>query len=303
MPDIILHNYKLSTYAAKARMILNYKRIPWRHVETPMVMPKPDLVALTGGWRMAPVLQIGADVFVDSKVVARQLEAIEPTPTLHPFSAPAEEWALSAWIESIFLDVVTLSVHDRLLPDVFIADRLTAMDDKFFDLDAIGAALPSVLNRVRAACLRLEAQLSDGRTFLTGDRPCLADFSAWVPIGPAPTIPSAAPAIARCKNLLAWRERMAVFDSETPPALDSSEAVAIARAATPQTSPGVLEDDVNNYRIGDRIQFAHAAYCRETVEGDLVRADPWTIAIRREDPRAGDVVVHFPREGTIITRL
>ena len=32
----------------------------------PPIMPKPDVVALTGGYRRTPVLQVGADIFCDT---------------------------------------------------------------------------------------------------------------------------------------------------------------------------------------------------------------------------------------------
>jgi hypothetical protein len=32
-------------------------------------MPKPDLTALTGGYRKTPVLQIGADLYCDSQLM------------------------------------------------------------------------------------------------------------------------------------------------------------------------------------------------------------------------------------------
>jgi hypothetical protein len=35
-------------------------------------------------------------------------------------------------------------------------------------------------------------------------------------------------------------------------------------------------------------------YARDPVEGDLVLANDQEFAVRREDPRAGSVIVHFP---------
>ncbi|MGE4323713.1 MAG: glutathione S-transferase family protein [Sphingobium sp.] len=303
MADIILHHYGLSTFAAKARMMLNWKGIAWRSVDVPMVMPKPDMVALTGGWRMVPVLQIGADIYVDSKCVAAQIDRLRPDPALYPGRDVASTWGLSAWIESVFLDIVTVSFCDGMLPPEFLADRVPSMPEGFFDLERARASLPSRLDRLRAACLRLDAQLGDGRAYLLGDAPSLADFSAWAPLGSAPLVPGAAPALAGCDHLLAWHARMAPLDKRPLDPMTGAEAVEIARAATPETQPDVSPDDANGYRVGDRIRFSHAAYCSEVIEGELVRADAFTMAIRRHDPRAGEVVVHFPREGTAVTRL
>ncbi len=80
----ILHHYWGSNYAEKARKILALKGVAWSSVIIPDVMPKPDLVALTGGYSKTPVLQLGADVYCDTKRIADELEARYPEPTLFP---------------------------------------------------------------------------------------------------------------------------------------------------------------------------------------------------------------------------
>jgi glutathione S-transferase len=67
MTDLILHYYERSPYAEKIRLALGLKGLPWRSVLAPMVMPKPELVELTGGYRRIPVLQMGADVYCDTR--------------------------------------------------------------------------------------------------------------------------------------------------------------------------------------------------------------------------------------------
>ena len=59
MTEIILHHFAGSPYAHKARVAMGIKSLAWRSVEIPNVMPKPDLTALTGGYRNTPVMQIG----------------------------------------------------------------------------------------------------------------------------------------------------------------------------------------------------------------------------------------------------
>jgi hypothetical protein len=39
------------------------------------------------------------------------------------------------------------------------------------------------------------------------------------------------------------------------------------------------------------------------VEGELVIANAYELAIRREDPRAGTVVVHFPPEAFALQKV
>ena len=74
MSPPVLHHFPQSPFAQKVRAILGYKRMSWYSVDLPMVMPKPDLTALTGGYRRTPVLQVGADVYCDSALIADVLD-------------------------------------------------------------------------------------------------------------------------------------------------------------------------------------------------------------------------------------
>ena len=88
MNDIILHHYPASPFAEKIRLILGAKGLAWRSVTIPWIMPKPDLMPLTGGYRKTPVLQIGADIYCDTALIARVLDDLQPAPTLYPAQAP-----------------------------------------------------------------------------------------------------------------------------------------------------------------------------------------------------------------------
>jgi glutathione S-transferase len=84
MSDLILHHYPSSPFSEKIRLILGYKQLAWKSVIIPQIMPKPDVVALTGGYRKTPFLQIGADIYCDSALICDVLEHRQPTPTLYP---------------------------------------------------------------------------------------------------------------------------------------------------------------------------------------------------------------------------
>ena len=84
--EIIFHHYWTSPFSEKVRLMLGFKGLAWRHVVVPVVMPKPDVVALTGGYRRTPFVQIGADIYCDSARIALLLEELAPQPTLFPAS-------------------------------------------------------------------------------------------------------------------------------------------------------------------------------------------------------------------------
>ena len=70
MQQLILHHYPISPFAEKIRLILGFKGLHWSSVIIPNIMPKPDLIALTGGYRKTPMLQIGADIYCDTALIA-----------------------------------------------------------------------------------------------------------------------------------------------------------------------------------------------------------------------------------------
>ena len=74
----------MSPFAEKIRLIFGFKNLHWSSVLIPNIMPKPDLTALTGGYRKTPVLQIGADIYCDTALIADVLEEHSPHPTLYP---------------------------------------------------------------------------------------------------------------------------------------------------------------------------------------------------------------------------
>ncbi|MDP3324434.1 MAG: glutathione S-transferase N-terminal domain-containing protein, partial [Hydrogenophaga sp.] len=84
MTDLILHHYPMSPFSEKVRLILGHKQLAWQSVLIPSVMPKPDVVALTGGYRRTPFLQIGADIYCDTALICDVLEHRQPAPTLYP---------------------------------------------------------------------------------------------------------------------------------------------------------------------------------------------------------------------------
>src|ERR1700742_2382251 len=97
MPDLILHHYAMSSFSEKIRLIFGFKQLAWCGVEIPSVMPKPDVIALTVGYRKTPVLQGGADIYCATALTARLLEALQPEPALFPtelpLAVPLAQWA------------------------------------------------------------------------------------------------------------------------------------------------------------------------------------------------------------------
>ena len=125
--SLILHHYDASPFSQKALMMLGIKGLAWRSVQIPMVMPKPDLTALTGGYRKTPVLQVGADIYCDTNIILPALERLAPgTPSLYPAGSEGVAQGLGfAWERQMWIPTIGVLVHyiGEHIPPEFIKDR------------------------------------------------------------------------------------------------------------------------------------------------------------------------------------
>ena len=304
MTDLILHHYEGSPYANKVRQLLSYKKLPWHSVIVPDVMPKPDLVPLTGGYRLTPVLQIGANIYCDSNLIARQLERLAPQPSLFADVDSASAHALSQWSDSFFLLLFLPAVGmgpSELLPASFVEDRRQMLP---FPLEQSLAAArtPGYMGQLQAKLQYLETQLTDDRDYLLGQRPCIADFSVNVSVSCLPMFPPFAALLESLPHLHQWQQRMAAYNSAERREMSAAQALSIARAATPIIAENDFVDG-SGIKPGDRLRVTPAAMGKCPVEGQLVAVDALDIAIKRHDANVGEVVVHFPREAMDIEVL
>src|SRR5215470_15122830 len=163
-PALLLHQYDTSPFSEKVRKVLAHKRVTWGAVDQPSMMPKPDLVPLTGGYRRIPVLQIGADVYCDSQLIARVLERLHPSPTSHPDGSEATCHAWNLWADRLlFLPIVAIVFAEigHAVPPAFIEDRSKLMGGR--DFSDVPKQAPAAREQVRGLVATLESQLADGR--------------------------------------------------------------------------------------------------------------------------------------------
>lgn len=304
MSDVILHHYAVSPFAEKIRAILGYKGLAWRSVEIPVVMPKPDLTALTGGYRKTPVLQIGCDVYCDTALIARVLDALQPQPPVHRPEQAAVAVAAGRWLDHHFFFAVIALLFDPAVMNQGMAtlggpEGVAAfMKDRGPMLATARVKPPSLPDAnviVSDVLARLDAQLAANGPFLFGDAPGWADFCAYHPLWMASSNPALAPRLAAYPRIGPWLERIGGFGHGQPQPLASSEALEVARASTPRPLEGGASPALDGIALGDEVEVAADDYALEPSAGRLVHCGVDELAIERSDPRAGRVVVHFPR--------
>jgi glutathione S-transferase len=298
MPEIILHHYTSSPFSEKVRLVLGFKKLAWRSVFVPNMMPKPDVLALTGGYRRTPFMQIGADIYCDSALMCRVIDALKPEPPLYPTATTGIADIVGQWADqTLFWTAVPFTMQPAgavhimkgATPDslkAFGADR-AAMTPSFKRATLADGAV--VLKTYLA---RLEHVLADGQPFLLGALPSIADFSAAQSIWFMHLAPPIATLLDAYPKVEAWYQRVNEFGHGTSSPMTTAESIAEAakgvHAPLSFTAEPGLEKD-------DEVTVTPTDYAHDPVAGRLVGLSPQEVVVARVDDRAGKVHVHFPR--------
>ena len=297
MAEIILHQYVNSPFSEKIRKIFAHKNIAWRSVEQPVIMPKPKLIPLTGGYRRIPVLQLGADIYCDTGIIIRKIDEMVPEPTIYPNAMEAAAHAMNLWADRRLFWSTTPVIFEKLgaqVPREFIEDLSKMMQGANFAEITLQA--PNARNQLRAFLDLLDRQLN--RTpFLLGNAFSLADAACFHPVWFLRAEPTSFALAQKFPNLMRWFERIDAMGYGDAKPMDPDDALAIARDSTPATREQSDPDDPNGLRPGMRVAVTPDDYGFDPVVGKVVASTIYEIAIEREDPALGRIVNHFPKIG------
>ena len=303
MPDLILHHYPTSPFAEKVRLMLGYKNLPWKSVIIPMIMPKPDVVALTGGYRKTPVLQVGADIYCDTALIADVLEHLQPEPSLYPEPSKGMGRTLAQWADTtLFWTAMAYNFQPAGTAQVFAGAPPEAAKAFAADRQAMrgGASRMPAADATGAykSYLRRMSDMLDDWPFLLGSEPSIADFAAYHPLWFTRTrTPAMAGVLDATPNVLQWMDRMAAIGHGAVEKLTSLEAITVAAASAPAPLHNEVFQDEHGIALGSRVTISSESFGPEPTDGELVAATRMHFTLRREDARAGRVHVHFPRIG------
>ncbi len=309
MSDLILHHYPNSPFAEKIRLILGYKQLPWKSVFIPMIMPKPDLTALTGGYRKTPVLQIGADVYCDTALIADVLEQMAPTPTLYPQAVKGAARIVAQWADSALFPVaMAYNFQPAGVAQVFAGAPAEGVQAFVADRAAMRGGAPRMAFTDAAATyksyLRRLASMLHGQDFLFGAQPCVADFAAYHPLWfTQERTPALAAILDTTPEIKAWMTRMHAIGHGSHSPLSGEQALQQAQSATPKALNGEVFQDEHGIALGSEVAIAADNFGLEPTEGELVAATRTRYTLRRTGDRAGTVHVHFPRVGFTLKKV
>jgi glutathione S-transferase len=309
MSDLILHHYPTSPFSEKVRLILGHKQLAWQSVIIPRMMPKPDVLALTGGYRRTPFLQIGADIYCDTALICDVLEHRQPEPTLYPEHLKGAARVLAQWADgTLFWAAMGYNLSPKGAAAMFAGQPPEAAQAFAADRGAMRNNMTSLrpgdATVAYRSYLRRLSTMVESQAFLLGDTPCVADFAAYHPLWFTRVVnPAVADILDATPGLLAWMDRMAALGHGHLSKLTATEAIAIAAAAKPAPLADDVFQDDHGIALGSRVTIAAESFGTELTEGILRAATRTRYTLERSDERAGTVHVHFPRIGFVLREI
>ena len=313
MPDLILHHYPSSPFSEKIRLALGYKKLAWKSVIIPAIMPKPDVLALTGGYRKTPFLQVGADIYCDSALICDVLEHVQGEPPLYPPHLKGVARVFAQWADTtLFWAAMAYNLQPKGAAHVFAKAPPEAAKAFGEDRKAMSSNMvrlrPGDATSAYRSYLRRIANMAEEHDFLFGTDPCVADFATYhglwytrVQVPLLADILNATPAVGE------WMDRMAAIGHGAMDKFSSADAITVAKAAEPMP-PGqnllidsAFQDD-HGIALGTRATITPETFGIEPTEGELIAATRTHYTLARTDARAGAVHVHFPRIGYVLRK-
>lgn len=302
MSEIIIHHYPQSPVSEKIRKAMGLKRLSWRSAEQNRFPDRPELFAMTAGYRRLPVLQIGADLFCDTQCIFRELEKRFPNPSLFPNDERGLPFALSRWTDNVMFDLAMRASFAPVaagLPAALVEDRarLYLGPDGNFAREV--ADLPHTLTQLRTQLGWLDEALSVGRPFLFGARPGMGDLLGWFIVWFIRGKNDMTERLLKdCPAVQAWAARMDGLGYGDSRPISPAEALAEARQAEPVVPSGEDTGDPLGLKPGSTVSiFPISDTGEKPITGELVASSRDTVTIRHRAQECGIVSLHFPRVG------
>ena len=306
--DILLHHYAQSPFSEKIRLALAYKELAWGSVIIPPIMPKPNLMPLTGGYRKTPVMQIGQHIICDSLLMTKVLDQIQPAKTLFPAAQLAAVEALSRWGDGEFFRMtLPIAFQPEGLPQLFAGfsedvlanfagDRQTMFKDA--SVSSISTSMAKRFLQINLP--KFETTLNASGAYFFGAEPTAADFSIYHPLwfvdlaGLLPDIIEDFPAV---KN---WFGLLSDLSSAATEEIADTQALTIAKEDTTDWQPLGSPIKLVKAEIGSPVAVIANDYGKDPVVGELIACTTEEIIIKRDAEVNGEsteVYVHFPQFG------
>jgi len=339
--EIILYHYSYSPYARRyvpfslsnispnthrVTWYLNLRQIPYTQCVQPPTMPRPDVSLLGASYRRIPLLTIGRDIYLDTRLILSKLESLFPPSAEHPALASPQHKSMEKLLEHWAIDNGLFNYAAALIP----SDMPLLKDEKFqkdredytgrsWSRESMERGRPEALVEVRGAFEFLEESiLGDGREWVLGGGvkgPSLADIEAVWPFhwlrGLKGALPAEYISATQFPKTFAWIERFdavvmaAMKKNGKAPTISGPEAVnKIGSEGFAEREASVDESDPTKLKKGEMVEVwpIDSGFTRRD-RGRLVGLSVGEVVIEGRMEGGGEVRIHSPRHGFRVRRL
>lgn len=162
------------------------------------------------------------------------------------------------------------------------------------------AGLPYSFQQFSSMLDWAEQGLTDGRPYFLGNAASLVDFNMYFNLWFAGRVPQAKAIIAQFPKLSVWMARIAAFGHGSQSDMTSKEALQIAKTQNVSAYSGEIAS-AEGHAEGELVTVTPNDSGRIPVTGALVTLTTQEVAIRHMNDIVGEVIIHFPRAGFILS--
>ncbi|ORY65427.1 glutathione S-transferase [Pseudomassariella vexata] len=325
---VVLYHYTFSPYARRIVWYLTLRGIPYIQCLQPLIMPRPDVTQLGIAYRRIPLLSIGRDVYLDTRLILQTLEELFPASAAHPSlsASTSDQKAMERLLSHFIIDGGIFMRGSQLLPP----DLPALKDPKFLKdraelfgapagsppmtPEAMLASRSEAISEIQNAMELLETTLlADGRDWLLKtEGPKLADIEAvwvfhWLKAMPG-ALTAEIVSAKQFPKVYAWIERFSAASEVRERVLGRPKTIKGDEAAELILNSAFAADE-GEVDGGDAVVVSEGLK-----KGDVVRLGPTDTGVAHKElgkllsltskevvietrTKSGTVRVHAPRHG------
>ncbi|KAF1945713.1 hypothetical protein EJ02DRAFT_500660 [Clathrospora elynae] len=311
--NIVLYNYEFSPFGKRITTYLALRGIDYAVCQQPPTMPRPDLALLPIAYRRIPILALGRNIYLDTRLILRKLETLFPScPKLgatNPQDLFVQQLLQKYMIEGPVFGIAAGLVPLEVVRDpVFSADR-QGMFGKTWSEEELREGRGECLSYVRGMFEWFEeGVLGDGRMWVVGGEGVgMTDIEAIWPFDFLTDmhLPPDLISPKQYPKVYAWLARYRAAREQAsnlvpkPTVLDGQAAAnCILGSELAETSNSVDEQDPLGLKQGVEVEVYPADWGSEYRDrGRLVGLSVDEVVIAVESKGEGKIWVHAPRTG------
>ncbi len=303
--EIILHRSLGSPYAVKAQTMLSFTRQRYLSVVASKGVPRPVQKKLVGSYsRRIPILQIGADMFCDTDMIATEIATIGNQPELSSLHQDSSTIEFINNVENIYgnalLGLLTkwqfIKGYFKMIPAkhalTFLKDRAKLakqfkgkLNSGNTDNDLLAKTFFSEIERIL-----------DKKQYLYSDnKPTAIDFTCYTHIWYANKLRNLNLETTYPKTSI-WLKKMDMIGLGEFEEINPETAVNVAKLNSPRY---ISKDMTKTDGIGKQFSFTpndSLGFICDPITGTLVGEDDYKYIIERRTDEVGTVNIHIPKK-------